>query len=132
MNNQNGCVHDGFVSVTPERGSGLSVRDGCDRTPAAARRIRRQRQRCEVRDRLRAVYARVIDNWLGGDSVAILGGNFRNSVSRSFEDFLRGEHLFLRSLDGGFGFLDRRVALLFFRGAPLLFSRLARVLTRRR
>ena len=22
---------------------------------------------------------RVIDNWLGGDSVAILGGNFRNS-----------------------------------------------------
>ena len=27
----------------------------------------------------RAVYARVIDNWLGGDSVAILGGNFRSS-----------------------------------------------------
>ena len=26
----------------------------------------------------RAVYARVIDNWLGGDSAAILGGNFRN------------------------------------------------------
>jgi uncharacterized protein (DUF1501 family) len=25
----------------------------------------------------RAVYARVIDNWLGGDSVGILGGNFR-------------------------------------------------------
>jgi uncharacterized protein (DUF1501 family) len=27
----------------------------------------------------RSVYARVIDNWLGGDSVAVLGGNFRNS-----------------------------------------------------
>ena len=26
----------------------------------------------------RSVYARVIDNWLGGDSAAILGGNFRN------------------------------------------------------
>ncbi len=26
----------------------------------------------------RAVYARVLDNWLGGDSVAVLGGNFRN------------------------------------------------------
>jgi uncharacterized protein (DUF1501 family) len=26
----------------------------------------------------RAVYARVIDNWLGGDSGAILGGDFRN------------------------------------------------------
>jgi uncharacterized protein (DUF1501 family) len=26
----------------------------------------------------RSVYARVIDNWLGGDSGAILGGNFRN------------------------------------------------------
>lgn len=25
----------------------------------------------------RAVYARVIDNWLGGDSVGVLGGNFR-------------------------------------------------------
>jgi uncharacterized protein (DUF1501 family) len=27
----------------------------------------------------RSVYARVIDNWLGGDSVALLGGNFRKS-----------------------------------------------------
>jgi len=26
----------------------------------------------------RSVYARVIDNWLGGDSVSVLGGNFRN------------------------------------------------------
>ncbi len=26
----------------------------------------------------RAVYARVLDNWLGGDSVAVLGANFRN------------------------------------------------------
>ncbi|MDQ3068791.1 MAG: DUF1501 domain-containing protein [Acidobacteriota bacterium] len=26
----------------------------------------------------RAVYARVLDNWLGADSVGILGGNFRN------------------------------------------------------
>lgn len=26
----------------------------------------------------RSVYARVIDSWLGGDSTAILGGNFRN------------------------------------------------------
>jgi uncharacterized protein (DUF1501 family) len=26
----------------------------------------------------RSVYAKVIDNWLGGDSTAILGGNFRN------------------------------------------------------
>jgi uncharacterized protein (DUF1501 family) len=26
----------------------------------------------------RTVYARVIDNWLGADSAAILGGNFRN------------------------------------------------------
>ncbi len=26
----------------------------------------------------RAVYARVIDNWLGGDSVSVLGGNFKN------------------------------------------------------
>jgi hypothetical protein len=25
----------------------------------------------------RSVWARVIDNWLGGDSVAVLGGNFR-------------------------------------------------------
>src|SRR3989442_277349 len=50
-------------------------------------------------------------------------------VSRSFEDFLGGEHLFLRALDGGFRFLDRRFALLFVRGAPLFFSRLARVLT---
>ena len=27
----------------------------------------------------RSVYARVIDNWLGGDSVSVLGGNFRKS-----------------------------------------------------
>jgi len=27
----------------------------------------------------RSVYARVLDNWLGGDSVAVLGGNFRKS-----------------------------------------------------
>jgi uncharacterized protein (DUF1501 family) len=27
----------------------------------------------------RSVYARVIDNWLGGDSVAILNGNFRRT-----------------------------------------------------
>jgi len=27
----------------------------------------------------RSVYARVIDNWLGGNSQAILGGDFRNS-----------------------------------------------------
>jgi len=27
----------------------------------------------------RSVYARVIDNWLGGDSVGVLGGNFRKS-----------------------------------------------------
>jgi uncharacterized protein (DUF1501 family) len=26
----------------------------------------------------RSVYARIIDNWLGGNSVAILGGDFRN------------------------------------------------------
>jgi len=26
----------------------------------------------------RSVYARVIDNWLGGDSVGVLGGNFKN------------------------------------------------------
>jgi uncharacterized protein (DUF1501 family) len=26
----------------------------------------------------RSVYARVIDNWLGADSAAILGGNYRN------------------------------------------------------
>jgi uncharacterized protein (DUF1501 family) len=26
----------------------------------------------------RAVYARVLDNWLGADSAAVLGGNFRN------------------------------------------------------
>jgi uncharacterized protein (DUF1501 family) len=26
----------------------------------------------------RSIYARVIDNWLGSDSVAVLGGNFRN------------------------------------------------------
>ena len=25
----------------------------------------------------RSVYAKVIDNWLGGDSVGVLGGNFR-------------------------------------------------------
>ena len=28
----------------------------------------------------RAVYAKVLDNWLGADSVAILGGNFRGSA----------------------------------------------------
>ena len=27
----------------------------------------------------RSVYARVIDNWLGGDSVSVLGGNYRKS-----------------------------------------------------
>jgi len=27
----------------------------------------------------RSVYAQVIDNWLGANSVSILGGNFRNS-----------------------------------------------------
>src|SRR5262249_22638945 len=27
----------------------------------------------------RSVYARVIDNWLGGDSVGVLGGNFRRA-----------------------------------------------------
>jgi uncharacterized protein (DUF1501 family) len=27
----------------------------------------------------RSVYAKVIDNWLGGDSVAVLGGNFKKS-----------------------------------------------------
>jgi uncharacterized protein (DUF1501 family) len=28
----------------------------------------------------RSVYARVIDNWLGGDSVSVLGGNFRKTA----------------------------------------------------
>ena len=28
----------------------------------------------------RAVYARVIDDWLGADSVSILGGDYRNSI----------------------------------------------------
>jgi uncharacterized protein (DUF1501 family) len=28
----------------------------------------------------RAVYARVIDDWLGGDSVGLLGGDYRNSA----------------------------------------------------
>jgi uncharacterized protein (DUF1501 family) len=28
----------------------------------------------------RSVYAKVIDNWLGGDSVGVLGGNFRTSA----------------------------------------------------
>lgn len=28
----------------------------------------------------RAVYARVVDNWLGGDSVAVLGGDYRRSA----------------------------------------------------
>jgi uncharacterized protein (DUF1501 family) len=27
----------------------------------------------------RSVYAKVIDNWLGGDSAAVLGGNFRGN-----------------------------------------------------
>jgi uncharacterized protein (DUF1501 family) len=27
----------------------------------------------------RSCYARVIDNWLGGDSVGVLGGNFKKS-----------------------------------------------------
>ena len=27
----------------------------------------------------RSVYAKVIDGWLGADSVAVLGGNFRKS-----------------------------------------------------
>jgi uncharacterized protein (DUF1501 family) len=27
----------------------------------------------------RSVYAKVIDNWLGGDSVSVLGGNFKKS-----------------------------------------------------
>ena len=27
----------------------------------------------------RSVYAKVIDNWLGGDSVSVLAGNFRKS-----------------------------------------------------
>jgi uncharacterized protein (DUF1501 family) len=32
----------------------------------------------------RAVYSRVIDNWLGGDSAAILGGNFRSGAPNIF------------------------------------------------
>ena len=27
----------------------------------------------------RSVYAKVIDNWLGGDSVSVLGGNFKKT-----------------------------------------------------
>ena len=27
----------------------------------------------------RAVYAKIIDNWLGGDSIGVLGGNFKNT-----------------------------------------------------
>jgi hypothetical protein len=27
----------------------------------------------------RSAYAKVIDNWLGGDSTAVLGGNFRKN-----------------------------------------------------
>ena len=27
----------------------------------------------------RSVYARIIDNWLGGDSMAVLGGNYKKS-----------------------------------------------------
>lgn len=27
----------------------------------------------------RSVYARIIDNWLGGDSVAMLGGDYKKS-----------------------------------------------------
>jgi len=34
----------------------------------------------------RSVYAKVIDNWLGGDSIGVLGGNFRKSGL----DFIRG------------------------------------------
>jgi hypothetical protein len=30
------------------------------------------------------VYSRVIDNWLGGDSAAILGGNFRSGAPNIF------------------------------------------------
>ena len=38
---------------------------------------REQRRRRALRDRLPSVYAQVIDSWLGADSVAILGGDFR-------------------------------------------------------
>jgi uncharacterized protein (DUF1501 family) len=32
----------------------------------------------------RSVYAKVIDSWLGGDSVSVLGGNFRNGAPAIF------------------------------------------------
>ena len=34
----------------------------------------------------RSVYARVIDDWLGGDSTSILGGDFRGERRRSCSD----------------------------------------------
>ena len=41
------------------------------------RRWRMAATTCATRPISAAVYARVIDNWLGADSVGILGGNFR-------------------------------------------------------
>ena len=38
---------------------------------------REQRQRRHYETDFRAVYAQVIDSWLGADSVSVLGSNFR-------------------------------------------------------
>ena len=45
---------------------------------AATPRSRTTAATCAYETDFRSVYARVIDNWLGADSVTILGGDFRN------------------------------------------------------
>ena len=63
-----GSVHGGLFGTAPSLGAD-------PQNPA----LENNAQDVKFENDFRSVYARVIDNWLGGDSVAVLGGNFRKS-----------------------------------------------------
>jgi len=63
-----GSVHGGLFGTAPSLAAD-------PQNPA----LENNAQDVKFENDFRSVYARVIDNWLGGDSVAVLGGNFRKS-----------------------------------------------------
>jgi uncharacterized protein (DUF1501 family) len=63
-----GSVHGGLFGTAPSLAAD-------PQNPA----LENNTQDVKFENDFRSVYARVIDNWLGGDSVAVLGGNFRKS-----------------------------------------------------
>jgi uncharacterized protein (DUF1501 family) len=81
-NGSNGTDH-GAASLMMAIGGG--VRGGIYGTAANLRigseTLENNGQDVTFETDFRSVYSRVIDNWLGADSTAILGGDFRNGPS---------------------------------------------------